>query len=202
MRLPDQPDVLLMGHPILFREHHQVCLDDLKTEDFLHNLDVLKEQQVRSQGIGLAAPQIGWEARVMSLGISEINRFRYPKAPDIPFCFWINPQVVEFSKETCWTWEACLSVPGLRGWVERPRTIKVSGYDENGLRKEVEMTDFPARVMQHELDHLNGILFPMRVDDKSLIIPNQSIEHQEEWAENWPTPNARNTLRGQISPDR
>ncbi|WP_062260082.1 peptide deformylase [Endozoicomonas arenosclerae] len=202
MRLNENPEVLLMGHPLLFQEQPQVVVGDIASDDFQHNLEILKQKQVSTQGVGLAAPQLGWSARVLSVGISEINRSRYPQAPDIPFQFWINPQISDFSQTTCWTWEACLSVPGMRAWIERPESITVAGYNELGERQEKALTGFPARVMQHELDHLNGKLFPMRVEDKSLIIPNLSIEHQESWAEGWPTENAHKTPRGQISQHR
>ena len=202
MRLKESPDTLIMGHPILFQNQPQVTVSDILSDDFQHNLSVLKASQIASQGVGLAAPQIGWQARVLSVGITDENRSRYPQAPNIPFSFWVNPQITEFSKETCWTWEACLSVPGMRAWVERPETITIAGYNDAGERQEVSMNCFAARVMQHELDHLNGVLFPMRAEDKSLIIPNEAIEHQSEWAKGWPTENARNTERGQISKER
>lgn len=191
-----------MGHPLLFQEQPQVAVGEITSDDFQHNLEILKQKQLCTLGVGLAAPQIGWPARVFSLGISEINRSRYPQAPDIPFAFWINPQIIDFSSNTCWTWEGCLSVPGMRAWIERPESITVVGYNEQGERQQRDLSGFTARVMQHELDHLDGKLFPMRVEDKSLIIPNQSIEHQEEWAKDWPTGSARKTIRGQISDTR
>ncbi|MGI9277909.1 MAG: peptide deformylase [Endozoicomonas sp.] len=202
MKLPVQPEVLIMGHPLLFQSQPQVSVDTINTGDFRHNLKVLKQQQIDTQGVGLAAPQVGWAARVLSMGISDENRSRYPRAPDIPFCFWINPEIIDVSDETCWTWEACLSVPGMRAWIERPSEVRVAGYDHQGERVEQELSGFVARVMQHEMDHLNGILFPKMVEDKSLIIPNEAIFRQDQWADDWPTPSARVTPRGQISPTR
>ena len=191
-----------MGHPLLFDHQQQVTLDEMKQDDFIHNLKVLREKQLDTNGVGLAAPQVGWAVRVLSLGISDVNRKRYPQAPDIPFGFWINPEITDFSRDTCWTWEACLSVPGMRAWIERPSSVTVVGYNEHGERQEVKLEGFAARVMQHELDHLNGKLFPMRVEDKSLIIPNEAMEYQDCWADDWPTVNARNTPRGVISAER
>lgn len=199
MRLEDDPDVLIMGHPLLFEGQAQISLDQLDTEEFQHNLKVLRNSQIASVGIGIAAPQIGWPVRVLSLGISEENRRRYPMAPDIDYAYWINPQITDISKETCWTWEGCLSVPGIRAWIERPSRITVCGYNEKGERMEETLDGFHARVMQHEIDHLDGFLFPTRVDDKSLIIPFDAIEQQDTWAENWPTPGARATPRGKLS---
>lgn len=202
MKLTPESEILIMGHPVLFQEQPHVSIDEILSEEFQGNLDALKEIQMRSGGIGIAACQAGWQVRAMCAGIGEENHHRYPLAPDIPFSFWINSQIVEQSEETCWTWEACLSIPGLRAWVERPRSIKIAGYDRNGNRQEANLTDFPARVFQHEQDHLNGILFPMRVEDKSLIIPNDSILQQNQWVEGWPTPNAHKTPRGALSEER
>ena len=201
-KLPDNPDVLIMGHPVLFKSQPQVTVDDILSDDFQHNLRIMKKSQLDSLGIGLAAPQIGWEVRVMSVGISKENQERYPNAPHIPFHYWINPEIIDVSRETNWTWEGCLSVPGVRGWVERPAAITMVGYNEHGQRKEESFEGFSARVMQHEYDHLNGCLFPMRIDDNSLIIPHEAILHQDEWAEGWPTENARNTERGQLSSEK
>ena len=202
MKLPEKPEVLIMGHPLLFQAQPQVPVDAIITSDFQYNLRILKQNQIDTQGVGLAAPQINWAARVLSVGISDENRSRYPQAPDIPFCFWINPEIVDISDETCWTWEACLSVPGMRAWIERPCEVRVAGYDHQGKRQEQELSGFPARVMQHEMDHLDGVLFPMRVEDKSLIIPNEAISRQDQWDDNWPTSSARVTPRGQISRTR
>jgi peptide deformylase len=202
MRLSENPKILLMGHPVLFLEQRQVVVEEILTEDFQHNLTVLKKKQIDTQGVGLAAPQINWPVRVLSVGISELNRSRYPGAPDIPFGFWVNPQITQFSRQTCWSWEACLSVPGMRAWIERPALITIAGYDGEGNRQEMEMDGFAARIMQHELDHLNGKLFPMRVENQSLVIPNESIEHQADWVEGWPTENAHKTPRGHISQSR
>ena len=199
MRLVENPDVLVVGHPLLFKEQAQISLDELETEEFKHNLKILRKTQIATNGIGLAAPQVDWPVRVLSVGISEENRKRYPMAPNIDFAFWINPQITDISKETCWTWEGCLSVPGMRAWIERPSKITVCGYNEKGERLEVNLDGFHARVMQHEMDHLDGYLFPMRVDDKELIIPLDAIEHQDIWPDNWPSPGARNTPRGKVS---
>ena len=202
MKLSPDADVLIMGHPLLFKEQPQVSLDDIATPEFQENLNTLQQIQLRSNGIGIAAPQAGWATRVLCLGISEDNQARYPQAPDIPFSYWINAQVVASSQDTCWSWEGCLSVPGIRAWIERPASITVVGYDQKGDRKHEELSGFHARVMQHELDHLNGILFPSRVEDKGLMIPSEAALHQDKWVENWPTENARKTPGGVISKER
>ena len=202
MKLSAEAHVVLMGHPLLFQEQPQVTLDEIATSEFQDNLDALRQIQIKSNGIGIAAPQAGWPARVISIGASDENLKRYPDAEHIPFNFWVNPQVTETSANTCWAWEGCLSVPGIRGWVERPESITIVGYDHSGQRQEAVLTGFHARVMQHELDHLNGILYPTRVEDKSLLIPEVAMANQNEWSEDWPTPGARVTPGGVISQQR
>ncbi len=202
MKLDNNPEILIMGQPLLFEVQTEIPVTDITTADFQHNLNVLQSAQIASQGIGIAAPQIGWKACALTLGISKDNQHRYPQAPKIPSEYWINPSIVECSQKTCWGWEGCLSLPGIRAWVERPESVRVTGYDENGQQLEKELHGFHARVFQHEIDHLNGILFTMRVNDTSHIIPDISIQNQSQWPANWPTANARNTPRGELSRHR
>lgn len=202
MRLDNEPAAVLMGHPLLFEKQKEIPRDEIDTEDFQHNLAVLRNSQSRLMGIGLAAPQIGWAARVLCLGIDEETRERYAGAPDVPFQFWINPKIRAVSPTTSWGWEGCISVPGIRGWIERPSHVDVEGWNEKGEFVQMRMNNFAAKVFQHELDHLNGTLFLMRVNDINLIVPLESMEQQDEWAKNWPTPNARKTPGGKLSPTR
>jgi len=202
MRLEAEPPPHYIGQPLLFAKQKETPVNEISSDDFQHNLNVLKNSQSRLMGIGLAAPQIGWAARVLSLGIDEVSRERYPQALDIPFQFWINPKIKAVSPTTCWAWEGCISVPGVRGWVERPSHVDVEGYNELGRCVQMRMSGFLARVFQHELDHVNGILFPMRVQNIQLIVPNESMKNQEQWAKDWPTANARKTPLGALSPVR
>ncbi len=202
MKLPDKPDVLIMGHPLLFEKQPPVHRDIISDKVFQDNLKKLKSAQETFQGIGIAAPQIGWQTRIFCIGIFDEHRTRYPQAPDIPFSFWINPEIIKSSDNTCWAWEGCLSVPGIRAWVERPASIRVTGLDEKGLERNETLSGFQARVFQHEIDHLDGILFPMRVDDTKLIIPDEAMSVQDHWPHNWPTVSARKTLRGELSETR
>ncbi|PJE80030.1 Peptide deformylase [invertebrate metagenome] len=199
MRLPKNPDVLIMGHPLLFLQQPATEKSIISTENFQHNLNVLSLSQLKANGIGIAAPQIGWKARVMSIGISHENQQRYPKAVLIPQEFWINPTITEQSSDTCWTWEGCLSVPGIRGWVERPACITATGYNQQGESVTKELTGFHARIFQHEMDHLNGLLFTMRINDPTMIIPEQALQNKQQWKNNWPTEGAYKTSPGQLS---
>ena len=114
-------------------------------------------------GAGLAAPQIGVAKRVMIFGV-ESNP-RYPEAPSVPATVLINPQFDVLDPAEAAGWEGCLSVPGMRGLVSRPNHIRYWGVDASGQRIEREAVGFHARVFQHEYDHLDGVLYPDRIDD-------------------------------------
>lgn len=114
-------------------------------------------------GAGLAAPQIGVSLRVVVFGVK--GNPRYPDAEDVPYTVLINPVIEPLSQDMEEGWEGCLSVPGLRGVVPRYSRLRYSGFDAHGARIEREAAGFHARVVQHECDHLDGILYPMRVKD-------------------------------------
>lgn len=114
-------------------------------------------------GIGLAAPQIGVPLRVVIFGV-DFNP-RYPDADPVPYTELVNPVLSPLSDELEEGWEGCLSVPGLRGVVARHAALRYEGFDPDGNRIEREVTGFHARVVQHECDHLDGILYPMRMSD-------------------------------------
>lgn len=118
-------------------------------------------------GVGLAAPQIGIPKRILVLEVN--NNVRYPLAGAIELDVLINPEITEFSKETDAGWEGCLSVPGLRGKINRASQITFEAYNDKGEFYSSSVEGFHARIIQHELDHLNGILFPQRLDDFQLF---------------------------------
>ncbi len=114
-------------------------------------------------GVGLAAPQIGAGLRVVIFGVD--GNPRYPDAGHVPETVLINPVVTPLDERMEEAWEGCLSLPGLRGLVPRHLNIRYRGYDENGAAIERTVSGFHARVVQHECDHLDGILYPMRMTD-------------------------------------
>jgi len=114
-------------------------------------------------GAGLAAPQIGIGLRVVIFGITE--NLRYPDAEPVPKTVLINPILTPLDMEFDEDWEGCLSVPGMRGLVPRHRRLRYRGFDENGKAVDRTVDGFHARVVQHECDHLDGILYPMRIRD-------------------------------------
>jgi len=116
-------------------------------------------------GAGLAAPQIGVSLRVLIFGVH--NNPRYPDAEDVLQTVLINPEIEVLEEAIEHGWEGCLSLPGLRGYVPRFKRIRYTGFDEHGEHIEREAEGFHARIVQHEYDHLNGILYPMRMNDMS-----------------------------------
>jgi peptide deformylase len=117
-----------------------------------------------ADGAGLAATQIGVMKRVMIFGVD--SNPRYPDAEQVPTTVLINPDFSVVSDEVAGFWEGCLSVPGMRGYVERRARIKYRGFDQFGMLMEREADGFHAVVFQHEIDHLNGILYPDRITER------------------------------------
>ena len=153
-------DILKMGNPDLLRVSEPV---DFEKDDLPTLIDDMKETMKANDGAGLAAPQIGVFKRLVIFGFDTNDR--YPEADSVPFTVLINPIITPLSDEKENGWEGCLSVPGLRGVVPRYTHIKYEGYDAEGIKIEREVEDFHARVVQHECDHLDGILYPMKIKD-------------------------------------
>lgn len=153
--------LLKMGDPRLLEQAAPVgefgtpALDALIADMF--------DTMAAAGGVGLAAPQIGVGLQVVIFGFERSAR--YPDAEPVPRTILVNPVVTVLDATTEEGWEGCLSVPGLRGVVARPRRIRYRGFDLAGNAIEREAAGFHARVVQHECDHLDGILFPMRVRD-------------------------------------
>ena len=152
-----------MGDPRLLRISRPV--EAFGTPALATLLQDMRDTMDHLEGAGLAAPQIGVDLRVVIFGF-ECNP-RYPEAEAVPFTVLVNPVLTPLTTEEEESWEGCLSVPGLRGVVPRLRRLRYSGWDERGNRIEREAEGFHARVVQHECDHLDGVLYPMRVRDFS-----------------------------------
>ena len=154
-----------MGHPVLREKARAVEAFDTAE---LHALVAdMKETMAAKNGAGLAAPQIGVSQRVVIFGV-EANP-RYPDAEPVPFTVLVNPKIVILTREVEEDWEGCLSVPGMRGVVPRYTKLRYSGFDEDGNPIERVAEGFHARVVQHECDHLDGILYPQRMTDLSKL---------------------------------
>ena len=133
----------------------------------------MRDTMAHENGAGLAAPQIGVGLRVVIFGVKANPR--YPHAEEVPDTVLINPAIEPLGPEKEEDWEGCLSVPGMRGWVPRFSKIRYSGFDEKGQRFERTVQGFHARVVQHECDHLDGILYPRRIVDLTRFGFNEAL---------------------------
>ncbi|CAG2140739.1 Peptide deformylase [Cupriavidus campinensis] len=154
-------DILKMGDPRLTQVARPVTA--FNTPELRVLIDDMFDTMEHANGAGLAAPQIGVDLQVVIFGFD--SNPRYPDAPMVPKTVLINPVLEPLSDEMEEGWEGCLSVPGLRGVVPRHARLKYSGFDPMGNRIERVADGFHARVVQHECDHLIGVLYPMRVKD-------------------------------------
>jgi peptide deformylase len=153
--------VLKMGDPRLWQPSRPV--ESFNTPELHALISDMEETMHHLDGAGLAAPQIGVGLRVVVFGFEDNPR--YPDADSVPYTVLINPVLTPLSDEIEEGWEGCLSVPGLRGLVPRWRHLRYTGFDPFGQRIERSVEGFHARVVQHECDHLDGILYPMRIND-------------------------------------
>ena len=154
-------EVLRMGHPVLRERAKPV--ENLASPELRALVADMKETMKAMNGAGLAAPQIGVSQRVVIFGVD--TNPRYPDAEPVPFTVLVNPTITLLTREIESDWEGCLSVPGMRGVVPRYTKLRYTGFDEEGNPIDREADGFHARVVQHECDHLDGILYPQRMTD-------------------------------------
>jgi peptide deformylase len=172
-------EVLRMGDPRLWQKSLPVT-NFHELEDLLRDM---RDTMAHLNGAGLAAPQIGVQLRVVIFGVH--SNPRYPDVEEVPDTVLINPELTPLSDEMEEGWEGCLSVPGMRGWVPRWKRLRYKGFDENGKAFKREVEGFHARVVQHEADHLDGILYPMRIRDftrfgfNEALFPGQELPAEE-----------------------
>ena len=153
--------VLKMGDPILLQVAAPVANFD--SPELHELLSDMRDTMAALSGAGIAAPQIGVSQQVVIFGID--HNPRYPDAEAVPFTVLINPTLEFIGDELEDGWEGCLSVPGMRGIVPRYKQLRYRGFDEKGQAIDRSVSDFHARVVQHECDHLIGMLYPMRIKD-------------------------------------
>jgi peptide deformylase len=156
-------EVLRMGDARLLRRAEEIR--EFGTPQLLELISDMRDTMRAKDGVGLAAPQIGVNLRVVIFGAQASPR--YPDAEAVPDTVLINPVITPQGSGMEDDWEGCLSVPGLRGMVPRHLKICYQGFDEHGALIDRSVTGFHARVVQHECDHLDGILYPMRIRDFS-----------------------------------
>ncbi|MFZ3040777.1 MAG: peptide deformylase [Thiobacillus sp.] len=171
-------DVLKMGDPRLLEPARPVA--DFASLELTHLLVDMHDTMRALDGAGLAAPQIGVGLQVVIFGVSANPR--YPDAEEVPYTVLINPQLTPLSDAMEAGWEGCLSVPGMRGLVPRHTDLRYRGFDPAGQPIDRSVSGFHARVVQHEVDHLHGILYPMRIRDlrdfgfTDTLFPGQNLQ--------------------------
>jgi len=171
-------DVLKMGDPRLLEPARPV--EDFASLELAQLIVDMHDTMRALNGAGLAAPQIGVGLQVVIFEVSANPR--YPDAESVPFTVLINPLLTPLSGAMEEGWEGCLSVPGMRGLVPRHTALRYQGFDAAGQPIDRSVSDFHARVVQHEVDHLHGILYPMRIRDlrdfgfTDTLFPGQNLQ--------------------------
>ena len=169
--------VLKMGDPLLLEVAKNV--EKFNTPELDALILDMQDTMASLDGAGLAAPQIGISLQVVIFGFEKNNR--YPDAEEVPFTVLLNPKITPLTKEMEEGWEGCLSVPGMRGMVPRFTRLRYQGLDQHGNTIDRSVGGFHARVVQHECDHLQGILYPMRITDfrkfgfTEVLLPDQNV---------------------------
>ena len=163
--------IIKLGNPILRQK--AIWVENVQDEKIQNLIDELITSVAQANGVGIAAPQIAASYRLFI--VASRPNARYPHAPEMQPTAMINPRIVAHSSEMIKDWEGCLSVPGIRGLVPRYQTIEIEYTDRNGNLQKQELTDFVARIFQHEYDHLEGLVFLDRVED------NQDLISEEEY---------------------
>ncbi len=170
--------VLKMGDSVLLKVAEPVqAFDTPELEDLLVDM---QDTMAALNGAGIAAPQIGVSKQVVIFGVGKNPR--YPDAEEVPFTVLVNPVITPLTDEKAEGWEGCLSVPGMRGLVPRFTRIRYQGRDPQGKEIDRTVDGFHAIVVQHEVDHLLGILYPMRITDlrkfgfSDVLFPGQDVQ--------------------------
>jgi peptide deformylase len=172
--------VLKMGDPVLLQVAKRV--EQFDTPELHALLTDLQDTMQALNGAGIAAPQIGVSLQVVIFEVTQNPR--YPDAEPVPFTVLINPELTPLTDELEEGWEGCLSVPGMRGWVPRYKRLRYRGRDQFGAEIDRTVEGFHARVVQHEVDHLNGVLYPMRIKDltkfgfNDALFPGQQVQEE------------------------
>ena len=169
--------VLKMGDPVLLQVARPV--ERFDTPELRELLQDMKDTMASLNGAGLAAPQIGVSLQVVIFGVGKNPR--YPQAEEVPYTELLNPVLEPLSDEMEEGWEGCLSVPGMRGLVPRYINLRYRGVDPKGEPIDRTVSGFHARVVQHEVDHLLGILYPLRIRNlrnfgfSEVLFPDQQL---------------------------
>lgn len=167
--MPTLLQIAQLGQPVLRQKAKPV--KNIREKKIQQLIDDLIATVIEVNGVGVAAPQVYRSARVFIVA-SHPNP-RYPNAPEMEPTAMINPKILSHSQEKIKDWEGCLSIPGIRGLVPRYKSIKVEYFDRKGKRLRTQFKDFVARIFQHELDHIDGIVFLDRLESNKDVITDK-----------------------------
>lgn len=168
-----------MGHPVLRAKARPLSAAEIRSPEAQRLIDDMFDTMREYHGIGLAAPQVHESLRIFVAGFSAEGNELDADDDEAPMMALINPEITVVGREQVHDWEGCLSIPDIRGRVPRARTITVHAYDRSGKRVEIKASGFTARVIQHETDHLDGVLFFDRMDSL------ESLTFLEEFGRYW-----------------
>ena len=169
--------ITTVGDPVLRQRASAVSPDELRSPETQRLIDELIRTRRAAAGAGLAAPQVSVLKRIAVVEVDQVTRERYPYKPAFPLTVIVNPVIEPLSDQMLLITEGCLSVPGLRGDVERHIRVRVDYFDRNGAPAEVVVEGLTAGTFQHEVDHLDGVLFLDRADPRSLSTWEQFERH-------------------------
>jgi peptide deformylase len=169
--------VARLGHPVLRQRAEPVPLDRIRAPETQRLIDDMVETMREYDGAGLAGNQVHTLARIAVIEVT--GNPRYPDAPHVPLTVLVNPVVTPLTEEMEDGWEGCLSVPDMRGIVPRYTAVRLEGYDRDGAPIDLVAKDFFARVIQHETDHLDGVVYVDRMRDLA------TLSHIAEWQKHW-----------------
>ena len=161
--------IIRMGHPTLRKQARALTRRELGSAETARLLTDMIDTLEDAGGIGLAAPQIDESVRLAIIRL-EGGPSRYGDIPTMPLTVFANPSIEVLDPARAGFWEGCLSVPGLRGYVERPQHVRVTYQDLRGARHVLELKGFLATVFQHEFDHLDGVLYVDRLTDPAKLV--------------------------------
>jgi peptide deformylase len=166
--------IIQLGNPILRRQ--SAWIENIQDDRIQKLIDDLTATVAQANGVGIAAPQVAQLNRLFI--VASRPNARYPNAPEMEPTAMINPRIIAHSTEVVKGWEGCLSIPGIRGFVPRYQAIEVEYTDRNGNQHKQELTDFVARIFQHEYDHLEGLVFLDRIESTLDIITEQEYQNR------------------------
>ena len=172
--MTDILQIAQLGNPILRQQAQPI--ENVRDEHIQNLIDALIATAAEANGVGIAAPQVAHSYRLFIVA-SRPNP-RYPNAPKMEPTAMLNPRILARSDEMVKGWEGCLSIPGVRGLVPRYRAIEVEYISRDGKLLRLELTDFVARIFQHEYDHLDGIVFLDRIESTQDILPEQEYQQR------------------------